>query len=281
MPRVTPPPPPHRRVIDPAVVQSADALRAEPPPPPYTQPPPHTPPPYTQPPPPRMGPVYGTVVPPNVRVPTDRARFDVGNPFGYVCARLFAFVLDVGLVSVTATSLAYSMIAFNPITGLPTNSQRGFDATLALGVAMALVYVWVAEAAIGTTIGKLATGLHVYAVRGGPVGLGRAFLRSLLRPIDVLAVGALLALLPSHRRLGDFAGGTFVGRRAWRGFGPAIGWVLVLIVAGIPFILAGVPRTFASLMAFYQFMPGLIARLVLLPHTIATHLPPGMHLSGH
>jgi len=278
MPRVTPPPPPHRRVIDPAVVEPPRASDGPPPaadaayqPPPFTQPPP-----YAQPP-PRTGPVYGTVVPPNVRVRTDRARIDVGNPFGYLCARLFAFVLDVGLVSAVITSLAYSMIAFNPITGLPTNSQRGFDATLALGLALALVYVWVAEAAFGTTIGKLATGLHVYAVRGGPVGLGRALLRSLLRPVDVLGIGALLALLPSHRRLGDFAGGTYVGRRTWRGFGPAVGWVLALIVAGIPFILAGVPRTFASMMAFYQFVPGLIARLMLLPHTIAAHLPASVH----
>jgi phage tail protein X len=42
----------------------------------------------------------------------------------------------------------------------------------------------------------------------------------------------------------------------------------------LPFVLAGVPRTFASIVAAYQFMPGLIARVLLLPHTIATHLPP-------
>ncbi len=216
--------------------------------------------------------MYGTVVPPHVRVPTDRTRLDFGNPFGYLCARLFAFVLDVGVVSVVVTSLAYSLIAFNPITGLPTNSQRGFDATFALGVAVALVYVWVAEAATGTTIGKLAMGLHVYAVRGGPVGLGRAFLRSLLRPIDALGIGAVLAMLPSHRRLGDFAGGTIVGRRTWRGFGPPLGWILALIIAGVPFLLAGMPRTFASLVAFWQFLPGIVARVLLWPHDVAAHL---------
>jgi len=268
MPRVEAPPPPHRRVIDPAVVEPAHDQQSPSPPPtpgphPQYQAPPYQAPPYQAPPPSS----YQAAVP--------RWRVNVGNPFGYLCARLFAFAIDVVLISAVATSLAYSMIAFNPITGLPTNSQRGFDATFALGVAVALVYVWVAEAAFGTTIGKLALGLHVYAVRGGPVGLGRAFLRSLLRPIDALAIGALLALLPAHRRLGDLAGGTVVARRAWRGFGPAAGWALVLIVAGIPFILAGAPRTFASIVAFGEFMPGLFARLLLLPHTIATHLPAG------
>ncbi len=275
MPRVEPPPPPNRRVIDPAIVEPAGAAQQRPPQPPpgpqvqWRQPPPGPQPQGQQ----AARPVYGTVVPPDVRVSTDRARLAVGNPFGYICARFFAFVLDVVLIAVVATSLAYSLIAFNPVTGLPTNSQRGFDATLALGLAIALIYVWLAEAAFGTTIGKLATGLHVYAVRGGPVGLGRAFLRSLLRPLDVLIIGALLALLPAHRRLGDFAGGTVVGRRTWRGFGPAIGWALMLILAGVPFIVAGTPRTFASMIAFGEFMPGLIARLMLLPHTIATHLP--------
>ncbi|GAC1621192.1 MAG: hypothetical protein NVS4B13_12030 [Candidatus Elarobacter sp.] len=181
-------------------------------------------------------------------------------------------MLDVGLVSVVATSLAYSLIAINPITGLPTNTQRGFDATLALGIALALVYVWAAEAAFGTTIGKLALGLHVFALRGGPVGLGRGFVRMLLRPVDALVIGAVLALLPGHRRLGDLLGGTIVARSRWGGFAPAVGWVLALIVGAVPFILAGVPRTFASLVAFVEFFPGIVARIVLLGQTLL-HLP--------
>ena len=69
-----------------------------------------------------------------------------------MCARLFAFVLDLVLVGGVATSLMYSLIAINPVTGLPTNTQRGFDATLAIGIAIALVYVWLSEAFFGTTI---------------------------------------------------------------------------------------------------------------------------------
>jgi len=249
MPRVTPPPPP------PGPRKIADAVVERPAPPPV--------PPRPTPVPPRpMGPttVSGTVIPPT-RVVTVHTRPVVGNPFGYVCARFFAFAFDIALVTWVVTSLAYSLIAINPITGLPTNSQRGFDATLAIGVAIALVYVWVAEAFFGTTIWKLAFGLHVYAVRGGVVGLGRAFLRGLLRPIDLLIVGGVMALLPGRRRLGDLAGGTLVAPSPLRGFAPLIGWILILVMCGIPFILAGTSGTFRSLIAFGEFMPGLFARL--------------------
>jgi uncharacterized RDD family membrane protein YckC len=254
MPRVTPPPPPPgpRKIAD-AVVDRPEPPRPEPRPvPPRPTPVPPRP----------MGPttVSGTVIPPT-QVVTVHTRPVVGNPFGYVCARFFAFVFDIALVTWVVTSLAYSLIAINPITGLPTNSQRGFDATLAIGIAIALVYVWLAEAFFGTTIWKLAFGLHVYAIRGGIVGLGRAFLRGLLRPVDVLVVGGVMALLPGRRRLGDLAGGTIVAPSPLRGFAPVIGWILILVMCGIPFILAPTDRVFQSIFAFGQFGPGLFARI--------------------
>jgi uncharacterized RDD family membrane protein YckC len=241
-PRVqAPPPPPPLRRIEPAVVEPREPVRVSP---------------------------AAAAAAPSYTIVAEPSRYDFGHPVGYVFARLFAFVFDVALISVVVTSLAYSMIAINPITGLPTNSQRGFDATLALGIAFALVYVWVGEAFLGTTIGKLAMGLHVYAQRGGSVGLGRALVRMLLRPLDALIVGGVLALLPGHRRLGDLAAGTVVARSRMRGFAPLLGWVAALVVGGLPFILAGTPRTFASLVAFWQFLPGLGARLVLLAQTL-------------
>jgi uncharacterized RDD family membrane protein YckC len=251
MPRVQPPPPPQRRQIDPAVVEPREPVHVAP------QPAPAAP------------PVRGTLIPPPTRtVVMARAQYDFGHPLGYVFARFFAFLIDIALVSVVVTSLAYSLIAFNPITGLPTNSQRGFDATFALGIAIALVYVWICEAIFGTTIAKLVLGLQVFAARGGPVGLGRAFVRGLLRPIDLLVIGGIMALLPGHRRLGDLLGGTVVAHGGMRRFGPILGWVLLLVVAGVPFILAGVPRTFASMVAFWEFLPGIVARVWLLPHTL-------------
>jgi len=199
---------------------------------------------------------------PKVVTPPGATSLDFGNPIGYTLARLCAFVLDVGEVTMVVTVLAYALIAINPITGLPTNTQRGFDWTLAIGAAIALFYVWVSEALFGTTVWKLALGLHVYAQRERVVGLGRAFVRSLLRPIDVLVVGGVLSLLPGHRRLGDLLGGTIVARTHNR-YAPLIGLVLAIALAGLPFVLVGAPRTFAGIIAFWEFFPGIVARVAL------------------
>jgi uncharacterized RDD family membrane protein YckC len=217
---------------------------------------------------PVAAPVTGTVLPPRPATTVAERQYVFGNPLGYAVARFFAFVLDVALITVFVTSLAYALIAINPLTGLPTNTQSGFEATLALGVAVALVYVWVSEAFLGTTIWKLALGLHVYNARGGIVGLGRAFVRNLLRPIDLLVVGGILALLPGHRRLGDLAGGTIVARSPLRAFAPLLGWIFIIIIAGLPFVIVGPIHALAALYAFAEFTPGIVARIVLLVQTL-------------
>ena len=214
-------------------------------------------------------PVTGTLLPPGtVAGVSDGPQFVVGNPLGYVIARFFAFVLDIALVTAFFTSLAYSLIEINPLTGMPSTSEPGFDATLAIGVAVALVYVWVAEAFVGTTIWKLAFGLHVYRVRGGMVGLAHALVRNLLRPVDLLVVGGVLALLPGHRRLGDLAGGTVVARSPLRAFAPLLGWVMVLIVAGLPFVMIGPFKMFGAMYAFGKFAPAIIGHIVAFVQTL-------------
>jgi uncharacterized RDD family membrane protein YckC len=202
------------------------------------------------------------------------ARLPTGHPLGDAFARLFAFGIDIGLVAGVVTLLCYALIAINPITGLPTNTQRGFDATLAFGIAVALLYVWVAEAFTGTTIGKLIFGLHVYTPGERVVGLTRAFLRNLLRPVDALLIGGILALFPSHKRLGDFAAGTVVARTPLRGFGPLLGILLAVIVAGIPFVLVGTTRTLAGLFAFAEFVPPFAVHLWKLAAYLVTHTIP-------
>ena len=254
MPRVeTPPPRPHVEygvVEPPRPAGTAEPIRISPAPPVAV-------------------PVSGTVLPPRTATTvSDRPQYVFGNPLGYVVARFFAFVLDITLVTVFVTSLAYALIAINPLTGLPTTSQGGFEATLVLGIAVALVYVWVSEALLGTTIWKLAFGLHVYNARGGMVGLARSFVRNLLRPIDLLVVGGILAMLPGHRRLGDLAGGTVVARSPLRAFAPLVGWILIIVLAGLPFVIVGPIPTFAALYKFAEIMPGIIARIVLLVQTL-------------
>jgi uncharacterized RDD family membrane protein YckC len=212
---------------------------------------------------PAVAPVSGTVLPPRTTTTVpEQPHYVFGNPLGYAVARFFAFVFDVALVTVFVTSLAYGMIAINPLTGLPTNSQGGFLATLAIGMAVALVYVWLSEAFFGTTIWKLAFGLHVYNAHGRMVGLGRAFVRNLLRPVDLLVIGGVLALLPGHRRLGDLAGGSVVARSPLRAFAPLLGWIFVIILAGLPFVIVGPIPAFAVLYKFAEITPGVVASIV-------------------
>lgn len=188
-----------------------------------------------------------------------RGRPAVGNPLAYVLARFCAFAVDVVVVTLVATELLYALIAINPITGLPSRTEAGFDATLGMGAAIALAYVWLGEAFFGTTLGKLAFGLRVAPLHGRVVGLGRAFVRGLLRPLDLLVVGALLALLPGRRRLGDLAGGTVVVRGALGARGTSFAVVALLVLLGAPFVVAGVGRTFAAMYAFVEFLPHLAA----------------------
>ena len=153
-----------------------------------------------------------------------------------------------GSSSVVVTSLAYSLIAINPITGLPTNSQRGFDATLALG----------RRARARVRVGRRSGVRH----DDRKAGAGTARLRGARRPgrarARVLARAAAAA-----RRARSIGGcwrccpptaGSAIWRaarssraRTWRGSAPLIGWVLVVDRGGMPFILAGMPRTFASM----------------------------------
>jgi uncharacterized RDD family membrane protein YckC len=240
-------------------------------PPPIEVPPPARPGTY------QSGPIEEAVVvgpaPPRAVKPVG-PRFPVGNPFGYMLARLAAFAIDLGLVGGVLTILAYSLIAINPITGLPSNSQQGFDVMLLMGIVLATVYMISAEALFGTTIGKLAFGLHVFALRERKVGFARAFVRALLRPLDILVIGGVLALLPGHRRLGDLLGGTVVTRESKLGrFAPYVGWLAVLIVAGLPFVLIGLPLTLRGLFAFVQWGPGVGARIVMVVQHLLGAIP--------
>jgi len=182
-----------------------------------------------------------------------------GNPVSYVMRRFAASTIDLVLASFVATWLLYGIIAVNPLTGLPTNTEGGFDSTFAMGIGIALLYVFLAEAIFGTTLGKLAFGLHVYPTKGNFVGLTSSFIRSLLRPVDLLVVGALLALAPGHRRLGDLFGGTIVAQSPLRGVAPIVGWIGIVAVAALPFVFDGGLRFFIVLAAFAQFVPHLIS----------------------
>ena len=301
-----PPPPDHGEGMDPTI--AIPRVEAPPPPPPrvehgvleppqqYAAPPPHAAPvapgqpayvpPFPVPPgglPPHPAnrsalPYVAPVIPqPTTTVVPEKPRFVFGNPIGYTFARFVAFALDFGLVTVVVTTLSYALFAINPLTGLPSNNEAGFDTTLAIGTAIALLYSWIAEAAFGTTIGKLAVGLHVYPLRGRFVGIGRSLIRNLLRPIDMLVIGWILAILPGHRRLGDLLGGTVVARSPLRSFAPLVGWILIIVLVGVPFLVVPFDRILAGLFAFGEYVPALVIHAWQFAFSLAGGAAPAPH----
>jgi uncharacterized RDD family membrane protein YckC len=216
--------------------------------------------------PPQPIPPQPTILP--RRVPLGSAAVDAprpayvfGNPFTYVTRRFLAFALDLVVVTSVATMLLYGLIPINLFTGLPNISAGGFDATLGMGIAIAVVYLWLFEALFGTTLGKLAFSLHVYAPKHRFVGFARAFVRNLLRPVDFLVIGWILALMPGHRRLGDLLGGTVVAHTPLRAFSPLVGWLLLVGLGAVPFLVAGgTVNVLAVGAAFVEFVPPLIER---------------------
>jgi uncharacterized RDD family membrane protein YckC len=200
------------------------------------------------------------VVPAAAAAPPSPA-YVYGNPFSYLLRRTFALVLDLVVPSVAGGAVFYGPIAINPVTGLPIGNETAFDVTLGIALAAALVYVIVAQAIFGTTLGKLFVGLHVFPQRGRFVGFGRSLVRTLLLFIDVWGIGAVLALLPGHRRLGDLIGGTIVARSPLRTFAPMLGAIGLALVAAAPFLLgAGPENVLATLGAFLAFGPHIAGR---------------------
>ena len=84
--------------------------------------------------------------------------------------------------------------------------------------AASIAYFAILEGAFGQTLGKSLCDVRVVDSRHGPAGYGRAALRSVLRPIDHLFLGAVGAICiiatgpGKRRRVGDAAAGTYVVR---------------------------------------------------------------------
>jgi len=79
------------------------------------------------------------------------------------------------------------------------------------------VYYWLCEGLWGRTLGKRFCDLRVLRADGAPLGLGRAFVRTLLRLVDALPAFYLLGavaiwLTPRDQRVGDLAAGSVVVR---------------------------------------------------------------------
>jgi uncharacterized RDD family membrane protein YckC len=153
-------------------------------------------------------------------------------PF-YLIARLLACAID-GI----ALAFVIAAFAFNALEpgGASIFSRRdegafGTLALVAFGGAFALAFV--CEGLFGTTLGKSLFGLRVRRTDGRHAGVGRVLVRALLRPIDVLLVGPILALVtPRHQRLGDLASGAVVAQSR---VGPLASLIAIVLLGGLAY----------------------------------------------
>jgi uncharacterized RDD family membrane protein YckC len=155
-----------------------------------------------------------------------------GNVPFYLLTRFAAFVIDVFLIAYLIATFGFHAFEAGYLA-YGSRSEGGFISLVLSSLAIAFTFAYLCEALTGTTLGKALFALHTRAVDGRHAGGGRVFMRYLLRPIDLLAIGPLLALVtPKHRRIGDFAGGTVVSRSR---FGPIAPIVGILLLAGLAY----------------------------------------------
>jgi uncharacterized RDD family membrane protein YckC len=188
--------------------------------------------PIVEPPPPSRG--AGTFVPPPVDVPAPPAapppyRPRITHVPSYLMSRFIAFVIDVfGVAFVLATFGLH----FAETGGVPGPIDlKNFWLLASISFLLALLIAFLCEGLFATTLGKLLFGLVVRNSNGGYAGLGRALTRSAFRPIDLVLIGPLLALVtPKRQRLGDLAAGTVVSQTR---FAPVMTFVAAAAIAAI------------------------------------------------
>lgn len=177
----------------------------------------------------------------------------------YLAARFAAFVLDIFGIGFVLATFAYHASDAGIFT-IAGRDASGYASLAGYALGAAVLFAFVCEALFGTTLGKMLFALHVRRGDGGHAGALRIFVRYLLRPIDLLVVGPLLALVtPRHQRIGDFASGTVVSRSRIGAFASVLA---VLAFAGIGYAQiaygGGLTSAIAVLAETADFAPGLV-----------------------
>jgi len=130
-----------------------------------------------------------------------------------VASRLLARLVD-SLIQLTILYVSTIVTVVLSVSS-PTLAIVGF---IVLVFALLFLYPMILEAKWGgRTVGKMALGLRVVTVEGGPARMRHTAIRSMLQLIDVFATAggaAVMAALTSvhGQRLGDMAAGTYVIR---------------------------------------------------------------------
>ncbi len=197
-----------------------------------------------------------------------------GNVPLYLVARLLAFGIDVFALGIAIA--AFGFHAFERgFLALPGRTEDGFATLAGASLALALLFAFLCEALFGATLGKAIFGLRVRRANGGHAGVARIFVRYLLRPIDVLVVGPILALVtPRHQRIGDFAGGTVVSRYRFGPVASVVGIVLLVAIAYAQGVFGGGFTTLLELGAeAADYGPDLVAKTAAIAGVVVPHGP--------
>jgi len=135
---------------------------------------------------------------------------EIGDVGVYIARRTTALVFDIfGAGFLIALGVLAALSALHDRAG---GAGWTVDAVLwpAVGAAI-ILYCVIAEAMFGATLGKGLVGLGVVRTDGRRIGMGRALIRNIVKPLDLCAIGFALATVTSRRqRLGDFVSGTRV-----------------------------------------------------------------------
>ncbi len=246
----------------PVVAVEPPVRRVSPPAPPLAPPPPFPP----QPP--------LAVQQPAVVVPARYVHRFGSVPF-YLFARFAAFAIDFFLVAFLIATFVFTAFDAGLLTGGP--DQTGYDALAGGAIGGAIVFAFLCEAIFGTTLGKLVFALHTRRINGRHAGGVRVLVRYLLRPIDLLLVGPLLALVtPRHQRVGDFLSGTVVSRSRIGGFASLVGIGLLVAIGYAQAVFGGgITSAIGVAAETASFAPALVrqasAALGVFPHLAAPH----------
>lgn len=135
-----------------------------------------------------------------------------------VVRRALALIIDLLIVMVIMffVNIHYGFLS---ITGgaIPTNYSFTHIVSSFWQFVVLLSYFFLQETLYSTTIGKRFMGLMVVTENGERLSWRSAFLRNLLRYIDIgffLLGGVLVLLKPRRQRIGDFVADTLVVRRS-------------------------------------------------------------------
>lgn len=155
--------------------------------------------------------------------PEDEATINTQTT-GHLRDRLAAFLIDSLLLVYLYFILLwiYRYVVWDsPFGGIPTQHPH-FQVLHGIFLLLGFFYFLICESVFFATFGKLLTSLIVRQSDGGIVRLFSVFLRTLLKPIDLILspfIGwILLEKTAFHQRLGDLLAGTIVVKRySWQG----------------------------------------------------------------